>query len=86
MAILTDQQCTAIRQLLHEDGLDLLEAESPHLTKPQIKDALQAIEDWYESERINVKADIVTAIGRPISNALAKKLGKFWMRMKWGLE
>ena len=85
MAILTDVQCTAFRHKLHND-LDLLLAESPHLTKIQLKAAAQAVEDWYESERVNVKAAIDTAVGQSISNALAKKIGKFWMQYKWGIE
>jgi hypothetical protein len=86
MATITDAQCTAVRQQLHEFHLDLLKGENPYLTKSQVKAALQAIEDWYDGQRLSVKADIDTAVGQTVGNNLAKKLGKFWMKIKWGLE
>lgn len=85
MAILTDYRCTKFRQKLHND-LDLQLAESPHLTKIQLKAGMQAIEDFWENNRATLKTDIDTAIGQNISNALAKKMGKYWLQWKWGIE
>lgn len=86
MATLTDAQCTAFRHKLHVDGLDLMQVESPHLTKPQLKTAFQAVEDFWEANRIALKSQIDTAVGQSISNALAKKIGKYWLQYKWGGE
>lgn len=89
MAVLTDTQCAKFRQGLHE-VLDLLQAENPHLTKGELKAGFQAIEDWWENNRANLKDDIDTAMGRTpatkISNALAKRMGKIWLQYKWGIE
>jgi len=56
------------------------------LTKAEIKAALQAIENWFESERINIKSAVDAAVGRTVGVALAKELGKIWMQYKWELE
>ncbi len=86
MATITDVQCGKWRQRLHAESLDLMQAESTPLTKAEFKAAFQAVEDWYESERATVKGNIDTAVGRTITNALAKKIGKQWMNWKWGVE
>ena len=86
MAILTDIQCTTFRHFLHADGLDLLQAESPHLTKDELKAGFQAIEDFWESNRAALRNAVVTAIGQNISDALLKKMGKFWLQWKWRNE
>jgi hypothetical protein len=89
MAVLDDARCAKFRQGLH-DRLDLLQAENPTLTKAELKAGFQAIEDFWENNRIALKADIDTAMGRTpatkISNALAKQMGKIWLQWKWGVE
>lgn len=84
MAILTDYQATKFRQLLHED-LDLLIADNCS-DKTELKAAFQAVEDFWEDNRAALKSKIDIAMGRTISNALAKKIGKYWLKYKWGLE
>ena len=86
MAILTDVEAAKFRQALHGDGLDLLQAESPPLNKTQLKAAFQAVEDFWEANRISLKQSMDTAAGQTISVALAKKIGKYWLQHKWGLE
>lgn len=86
MAILTDTECTYFRHDLHREALDLQQAESPHLTKAQLKAGFQAIEDFWEANRATLKSSMVAAIGQNISNALARKMGKFWLRHKWRIE
>ena len=86
IAILTNAQCTAFRHKLHADALDLLQAENPHLGKPQIKAIFQACEDFWEAKRTELKADMDVAAGQTLGNALAKKFGKFWLQEKWGRE
>lgn len=86
MATLTDAQCTAFRHKLHTEALDLQLAEMPHLTKAQLKVGFQAIEDFWEANRATLKFGIDTAVGQNISNALAKKMVKFWLQWKWRFE
>lgn len=83
--IITDVLSTKFRHKLHE-SLDLLQAESPPLTKAQIKLGVQAIEDFWENNRAVLKSNIDTAVGQTISNALAKKMGKWWLQYKWEIE
>lgn len=86
MAIITDSQCAKWRQKLHRESLALMQAEATPLTKAEYKAAFQAIEDFWEANRTVLKGDIDTAVGRSISNALAKKIGRQWMQWKWGGE
>ena len=86
MATLTDAQATKLRHFLHAEHFNLMEGESPPLTKAQYKAALQACEDFWENNRLSLKADIDTAVGVTISNQLAKKIGKYWLQLKWGFE
>lgn len=86
MAVLTKAQHTKFRHLLHDEALGLLQAESPHLTKNEIKLIFLTIDSWWEDNRVSLKSTIDTALGRSMSNALAKKFGRFWLQYKWGLE
>lgn len=86
MTVLTDVQCTKFRHKLHDEALELQQAELPHLTKAELKAGFQAIEDFWETNRATLKSDIDTAVGQNISIALAKKMGKFWLQYKWGVE
>ncbi len=86
MAILTNFQCAKWRQKLHRDYLALMQGEAIPLTKTEYKAAFQAIENFWENNRLTLKSDIDTAIGRSIGNSLAKKIGKQWMESKWGGE
>ena len=86
MATITDYEAAKFRQGLHNEALALLHAESPVLTKAQLKAAFQACENFWEDNRLTLKGQIDTAIGETISNELAKKIGKLWLKWKWGLE
>lgn len=86
MATISDSKAAKFRQDLHGEGLSLLQAESPPLTKAQLKAAFQAVEDFWETNRVTLKASMDAAAGVTMSNALAKKIGKFWLKDKWGLE
>ncbi len=86
MATITNVQCAKWRQKLHREALTLMQAEIIPLTKIEYKAAFQAIEDFWEDNRAGLKGNINTAVGRNISNALARKIGKQWMRSKWGGE
>ncbi len=84
--VITDVQCAKFRQKLHREALALMQAETIPLTKLEYKAAFQAIEDFWEANRVTLKGDMNPAVGRNISNALARKIGKQWMRSKWGTE
>ena len=83
MGTITDFQCAKFRQKLHDESFDLLQAESPALTKAEIKTAFQMIEDFWENNRTTLKTNIETVLGKSISNNLAKKIGKWWLEYKW---
>lgn len=83
MATITDVQCAKWRQKLHRESLSLMQGEATPLTKAEYKAAFQAVEDFWEINRTALKSDIDTAVGRTISNALAKKIGRQWMQSKW---
>lgn len=83
---LTNADFTAYKHALRGDVTAKAEMRAAALSKAQWKAALQAIDDWYESERAAVKAAIDTAAGVTLSNPLAKKLGRVWMQQKWGGE
>ena len=86
MATITDYQAAKFRQELHKKVYDELLAISPPLTKAQLKAAFQACEDFWENSRAGLKADIDTAVGQALSVSLAKKIGKLWLKWKWGIE
>ena len=87
MAVITDADVREMYLQLYRKGEGKEEIKADGLLSPTvIKAVFQAIEDWYEGERATVKAAIVAAAGRPMTNAAAKKYGRVWMRRKWGLE
>jgi hypothetical protein len=86
MGIITDALSAKMRQFLHREHFDLMANESPVLTKAQYKAAYQAVETFWENNRLALKAAMNTAVGQTISDSLAKKIGKYWMREKWGIE
>lgn len=86
MALLTETNYTNLRHFLHDNAYDDLQGENPCLTKQQLRDGIQAIEDWWESEKANLKAEIDSAVGQTISNLLAKQMYKWWLNYKYGVE
>lgn len=86
MGTISQSQACEIRQALHEVALDLLKAQSPPLTKDQLLSTIQAIEDWWDANRATLKSAMEAAAGATLSNALAKTIAKYWLRMKWELE
>lgn len=86
MATLTESNYTSSRHFLHDNAYDNLQTEDPILTKQQLRDGIQAIEDWWEDNKIDLKSDIDTAVGQTISNPLAKQMYKWWLKYKYGVE
>jgi hypothetical protein len=83
MGTITDAQSAKMRQFLHQGHFDLMEGELPPLTKVDYKAVYQAVETFWENNRLVLKAAMDTAAGQTISNELAKKIGKYWMQKKW---
>ena len=87
MAVITDADLRDLWLQLYRKGEGKEEIKADGLLPPdKIKAIFQAIEDWFEGQRPAIKAVIVAAAGRPVSNAAAKKYGRVWMRRKRGLE
>lgn len=82
MAALTDADFTAYKRALRADPTAKAEMRTLAPSKASWKAALQALEDGYTSRRAAIKGEMDTAIGTVMSNALALKLEKVWMRNK----
>ena len=86
MAVLTDADFAAIRKNARSDPAAKQEYINSGLTKTQWKAAVQALEDWFESNRAAQKAVMDTATGVTLANPLAKKIGRTFYQWKWGGE
>ncbi len=52
--------------------------------KPTLKAVFQALDDFWEANRLVLKADMDAAAGVTLPNPLAKALGKIWLAWKFG--
>lgn len=77
MATLTDTEAGVMRRTVYTpgQGKDEIKALASVPNKSQWKAAFQVLETFWEANKTQVKADIETALGRSITNALAKKIG-----------
>ena len=82
MAVLTDDDFTAYKRGLRNDPAAKAEMRSLSPSKGDWKATLQALEDGYETRRAAIKAEMDTAMGATLTNALSKKLEKVWMHNK----
>lgn len=62
------------------------EVNSTHINRPEFVSAIAALDDWFETKRVEIKTTMETACGKTLSNTMAKLIGKYWMRKKWSLE
>ena len=83
MAILTPTQLRDCQISLRHDPAARDAMRAAALSRAQWIGALQALEDRWENNRIATKAAMELAAGVTLSNALAKKLAKAWMDMKY---
>ena len=79
MAILTVQELRQIRNKMEKAG-------NSGYTKPEINDAIQAIEDWYEANRSEISTAIDAATPFSFTNPQKKLLGAYWLGQKMGRE
>jgi len=78
MAIVDNEELAKIRQAVAEI------LGSVDYNKPVINAAIQAIEDWYESDRLVVSALIDTATDPVVlTNPQKKKIGAYWLTTKF---
>ena len=82
MPALTDEDYVFYKQALKADLGARAEMKALAPTKQAWKDSLQALEDGYEARRVAIKAEMDTALGQTMTNALAQKLEKVWMQKK----
>jgi hypothetical protein len=90
MAALTDQEYRSLRSDLYRKGEGKEELKAlPFLpNKSQLRAAFQVLEDFWEANRVQLRDDIVAALGNPSApnpalTALAKKIGLAWLRSKF---
>jgi hypothetical protein len=55
-------------------------------SKTELRVLLQGLENWFEANRPAIKTAMETEAGITISPALAKKLFRVWMQLKYGGE
>jgi hypothetical protein len=89
MAALTAQQYTELRRALYRKGRGKEELKAlPHLpTQAQLWAAFQVLEDFWENNRVQLRNDIVAALGNPSApmptlNDLARLVGHTWLESK----
>ena len=86
MAVITDADLRDLYLQLYRKGEGKEEIKADGLMSPEkIRAVFQAIEDWFEGQRPAIKAAMVAAAGRPVSNAAAKKYGGVWGRREGGV-
>ena len=56
------------------------------LTRPVWHALTRGLENWYEANRLSAKAAMESEAGVSITSAVAKKIGRYWLRKKWGTE
>lgn len=88
MATLTDENYSELRNTVYRKGQGKEEMKAlPSLpSKAQLKGAFQALEDWWQTQKPLVKADIDTAYGQTTSATLAKFIFKaffLWKTRGW---
>jgi hypothetical protein len=80
MAIIDDAEKAKIRQFISTIG-------AADYDKPTINSAMQAIEDWFEGERLTISSEIDLATSpQVLTNQQKKLLGAIWMLKKHGRE
>jgi hypothetical protein len=76
MAVLTTEQLAPIRR-------NAAEEIAPRWTKPQINAGLQAIEDWFEANRLALGSAIETAAPGVFNATQKRLLVKCWLLSKF---
>ena len=80
MAVLSSDQLTDMRK-------KMAVGETVVWTKPQLNAALQAIEDWYETNKVAIGTAIDVATAPLVFTAAQKKkLGAYWLLQKASRE
>ena len=78
MAIISSTNLALIRQRVAPDT-------TVNFTKTDINNAIQAIDDWYEANRVPVSSLINTATSPFVFTVAQKKLiAKYWCQFKFG--
>lgn len=87
MAVLTNSDYTELRKAVYRLGFGKEELKAlPYLpNKSQLKAVFQEIEDYWENNQVTLKSDMDAAMGQTMTNPLAKKFGKVWMKWKKGV-
>jgi succinylarginine dihydrolase len=86
MAVLGNDDYGQIRESLYKAGFGKEELKAlPNLpNEAQLKAAFQVMEDLWTNNAATVKTNIETALGRSITAALARKIGRAWLEWKTG--
>lgn len=85
MALTDTQKRTLVRTLGGKDALFTLLDQSG-LTMNQLHDAFDGINDWFETNRPNMKGAMDTGAGVTLAGPTAVKIGKVFFNWKAGGE
>lgn len=84
MAQLTDGEVLQMwRQLYRKgNGKEAFKGNNPSLSRSDLKAAFQAIEDFWQANKLTLKTAMDAAAGTTLTNAQARILGREWLRLK----
>lgn len=85
---LTDAEASEMWQSVFQkgEGKEEIKAGNLPLSRTIVKAVFQKLDDLWESNRLAVKNQLDSVSGVALTNAEAKKLGRAWMKWKWGKE
>ncbi len=86
MPTIKKSKLAKFRQMLHGSHKKAMSSEAVPLSKDEYTKAFQAVEDFWEANRLTLKAAIDNSLGRSVGGGLAKKMVMVWMKDKWRSE
>lgn len=86
MAVLTNAEKESIFRKLSSKSFGKNELKKVAISYPELFLTFQAIEDFWTANSSSIAANINTAAGKTLPNALIKKIVKSWLSWKWGGE
>ena len=75
---------TKIKHQIRQDPDAKIEFKTAGLSKQQWYNLFNGLDEWWDTNQIAVKTVVEGKAGVSVTNALAKKISKFWMMQKVG--
>jgi hypothetical protein len=86
MAVINNDDYGQMRRSVYRagQGKEELKALAGLPNKTELRAAFQVFENFWTNNAAQLKSDLETALGRSITNALARKIGRAWLEWKLG--